>query len=490
MIIKEKNIISNKYFNIFKAFSPNYENAKKILNLLKKNNKDIFFSLTIMDIFSKNQQERFLSTKILKNHKILSNFNGNNFDFAYNLEDFMENERNEDFFDNFITKSGEMYYKEENLINFSTRKIKEIPEENLENLVKILENDKVDISIKYSALEQLIEFFLLFNHLEKKNKINNVFLEKIFDFSLKNLKFFIEKIDYLIFNENHDENCKNQIIFLGKILNILNIFLVTENFKIDEILQEFNQNSFKIFLLKIIDTINKETKFQGLKTLFIIHFAIQNHQIYSLKNQNSISLIKLVNFEKNYIVLSNFSKILNEKNEFYSDFYPLNNDFTGFINEFFIKNKNNNEFYKIKQEIILLDFLNEIEDFGKENLIFEEIFKKWSFFFIYFDNFPKEFFSKDKLTNNFLKIIGSGFFGEKRNSIQIILDIFKNIFTKIDKIVYFYRIYNECKNFFDEIFEFISSQILGYFYEVYFFFFIFFRIIFEIFYLKLKKKQI
>ena len=284
-----KNYDSENVQNIL-DFVPSINNftfprAKEFVDFILIKFPFVSLTLNIIDVFSINGEKRILATKNLKDENMKDFWLAKNqkgewiYNAMLNLQKTKINTLSYSLIDEYLDNSKtDVVYKEEFDIYKNLAKPVQIDIGNLSNFVKVIENKQIDISIRIAALEQIIEIIPLKNH---KNNANNEIMISIINFTVKELHGFDSKIKKNIQLENETQESKSQIIYLSRLLNIINIFIshcnYCEELKLNIISNLKNpKNPFLKILIEGVNIFNKEAKFQVLKTFYLIFFNCGN----------------------------------------------------------------------------------------------------------------------------------------------------------------------------------------------------------------------
>ena len=254
----------------------------------------------------------------------------------------------------------------------------EIDISNCENLLKILENKDIEINIRLAALDQIIEIIPIKNHF-----LNNFeqFFKKLIVFICNQLRQYLQNIEKL---------GDFEMLYFGKLLTFLNIFIIHCNFSINlkrEIMNFFKNEGFELLKPLISHYFNiksLEIRFQISRFIYIIFFNM--NEILQFLDFDSKGIFFINPCSSRFFQLSegDVFERNEEKEMFWKDFYPLNEFAQEYVEKVVGLSEEKEEFFEKTMEEMIEVFMSKIqkeEDFMRniDNLdIWKGYFKAFS----------------------------------------------------------------------------------------------------------------
>lgn len=208
------------------------------------------------------------------------------------------------------------------------KEVIEIDENSLENLYKILSNEGLELSIRLSAMDQLLESFPLKNHLI----FNNIPI----DFFEKLCKFLSKELKALLLGLERDYS-EFKWLYFSKTLAFINVLMTFSDFlRISPDIKDFLYNPSLISLLLLQYSLIKsqEIRFQIARFIYINAFNIENLFNF-IENKEFFGFSIHLMLKEDFFCLENQVKNDEKSNNytFWADYYPISSFSYEYLNK-------------------------------------------------------------------------------------------------------------------------------------------------------------
>jgi len=315
------------FFWEIEDLSKSQRKAKEICDFLLENDEFIKNNYDLLGLFHRNETKRRV--------------------FIENLKVY---QKKGDFLSEFLDSKGKAWIYKENQ-DFSKEIIGKI--ENIEKILKIAFNENLDLRIRISALEQIVDFsaFLL-----RKELISNEILNEIKLFILETLRNIEKFID----------NSQVLEIFLGKTLCLGNF--LAENGLFYEYYEKIDRKTLNTLISSFFAITSLETRFQIIKFIEIQIF-LEKCEIFRFFELNAKDFIETL--QKNYYFLPNFRQnrgFQSKNSEFWLDFYPISENIGYYLENGHVSNEKAKITMENEDLLIISEKILEKEAFLNEEL--------------------------------------------------------------------------------------------------------------------------